>query len=105
MWFTYLNMTPGWCMGPRWRSSLVGIRIRDFSWTAQDWLLDWDSALAYLPASAGVGTTGDTIGITKGGSSTTTTPISRIAGPSSIAIVFMRVDRTSIMAPIHATEV
>src|SRR5260370_37520537 len=40
-----------------------------------------------------------------GASSTTTTPTSRIAGRSSIAIVFIRIDRTLIMAPILRAEV
>src|SRR5713101_4057774 len=92
-------------MGIRWLCSPVGIRTRDFSWTAQESLLDWASGWDCLAASAGVGTTGDTIGTTMGGSSTTTTRTSRIAGRSSIAIAFVRVELTSIMAPIHATEV
>ena len=38
--------------------SPVGIRIRDSSWPGRKLLLDWVSALGYLPASAGVGTVG-----------------------------------------------
>jgi hypothetical protein len=95
-WFTYLDMIPGWCMDLRWLPSPVGIRIRDSTWTVQESALDWASALDFLPAMAGVGTTGDTIGITTGESNTTTTPISQIAGRSSIAITSIRVERTSI---------
>src|SRR5260370_39933101 len=46
----------------------------------------------------GVGTTGDTIGIETEGSSTTTTPTSRIAERSLIAIISIRLERTSITA-------
>jgi hypothetical protein len=67
--------------------------------------LAWASGWGYLPASAGDGTTGGTIGITMGGSSTTTTHTSRIAGRSSIAIAFVRVERTSIVAAIHVAGV
>ena len=67
--------------------------------------MDWASELECLPASAGVGATGDTIGATTAESSTTTTRTSRTAGRSSTAIVFIRADRTSITAPIHVTEV
>ena len=44
----------------------------------------------HLPASAGVGTVGDSIGTAAGESNTTTIRSSRIAGPSSIAIVLIR---------------
>jgi hypothetical protein len=96
-WFTYLNTIPGLCMERRLLSSPVGIRFRDFFWTVQESLLDWVSGLGCLPASAGVGTVGDSIGMAGGESSTTATRSSRIAGLSSTAIVFIRVERTSIM--------
>src|SRR5882672_4078366 len=101
----FLNTIPGWCTGTHWLSSPVGIPTQDFSWTAPVSLLDWASGSDYLAASAGVGTTGDTIGTTTGESSTTTTPTSRTAGRSSIATVFVRAERTSIMAPTLRAEV
>src|SRR5882724_8559663 len=103
-WFTYLNMIPGWHMGLRWGSSPVGIRIRDSSWTARESLLDWDSALDYSAASAGVFTIGDTIGIAAGESFSTTTHSSRTAGRSSIATILV-VGRISITPAIFAAEV
>src|ERR1700693_4492831 len=92
-------------MARRWASSPVGIRIQDFSWMAQESLLDWASVLDYLPASAGVGTVGDTIGTMAGESNTTTTRTFRIAGPSLIAIVSTRHEGTLIMPPIPMAEV
>src|SRR5258708_5434774 len=92
-------------MGTRSRCFPVGIRTRVFSWTARESLLALVSAWDCLAASAGDGTTGDTIGTTTGESSTTTTRTSRIAGLSLIATVFARVERTSIMAPIHVTAI
>src|SRR5260370_39140436 len=105
MWFMCLNTIRGWCMGHRWLCSPVGIRIRDSSWTAQESVLDWASELDYLPALAGVGTTGDTIGTTPGESNSTTTRTFRTAGPSSIAIVSIRREGTLIMPPIPIAEV
>src|SRR5258708_3248466 len=58
--------------------------------------LAWDSALDFTAASDGVGTVGDSIGPTTVESSTTTTPISRTAGRSSIAMVFVRTAGASI---------
>src|SRR5260221_1471726 len=92
-------------MGTRSRCSPVGIRTRVFSWTARESLLALVSAWDCLAASGGDGTTGDTIGTTTEESSTTTTRTSRIAGPSLIAIVFARVERTSIIEPIHVTAI
>src|ERR1700674_4890804 len=92
-------------MGLRWRLSLVGIRIRDCSSTAQESLLDWASRLDYLADSAGVGTIGGTIGTTTGESSTTTTTTSRIATLSSIETIFIRREGTSITPPIHMAAV
>src|SRR5947209_17806601 len=89
-------MIPGLYMERLWLSSPVGIRIRGSFWTVQEWLLDWVSGLGYLPASAGAGTVGDSIGTAVGESSTTTTRSSRIAGRSSIAIAFVRVKRITI---------
>src|SRR5258708_11507264 len=91
-------MSLGWCMGRRWPCSPVGIRTPDCFWTVQGSHLDWVLGSDYLAASAGVGITGDMSGATKaGGSSTTTTRTSRIAGLSSIAIIFTRVERISMM--------
>src|ERR1700693_4286978 len=92
-------------MGTHLASSPVGIRTRDFSWTAQESLLDSASGLDYLADSAGVGTTGDTIGTTAGESNSTTTRTFRIAGPSSIVIVSIRHEGTLIMPPIPMAEV
>src|SRR5580704_9108007 len=96
----YLNTILGWCMARRWAFSPVGIRTRDFSWTVQELRSDWASGLGYLPASAGVGTAGDTIGTMAGESNTTTTPTFHIAGPSSIAIVSIRREGASTIPPI-----
>ena len=81
---TYLSMIPGRCMGLRWPSSPVGRRIRDFTPTVQESLLDWELGSDYSPAMAGVGTTGDVIGMVAG-PSTTTKASSRIVEASSIA--------------------
>src|ERR1700724_2184702 len=91
-------------MDTRLRCSLGGIRTRGYSWTVQDSLLGWASESDYLPASAGVGTVGDTIGTTAGESNTTTTRTFRIAGPSSIATVSIRHERTSTMPRILMAE-
>src|SRR5216684_2825958 len=93
------SMIRGWSMGLQWQCSPGGIRIRDFTWMAREWVSDSGSELGYLAASAGAGTIGDTIGTTTGESSTTTTRTSRTAGPLSTATVFIRVDRTSTMGP------
>src|SRR5205807_6692477 len=95
-----LNMIPGLCTEDRWRSSRAGIHIRGSSWRDRESLLDWDSASDYSAASAGVLAIGDTIGMAAGESSLITTLSSRIAGPSSIAMIFVRVGRILIMAPI-----
>src|SRR5260370_24783877 len=95
-------MIPGWYMGPRSPCFPVGIRIRDSSWTARESALGWDSGLDYLAVTAGAGTIGDSIGTAAGEASITTTPISRTAGLSSIAIAFIRAERTSIMGPAAA---
>ena len=58
-----------------------------------------------MAASAGVGTIGDTIGTTTGEWSTTTTRTFRIAERSSIAVISIRIERTSIAVPILAAEV
>src|SRR6202030_963153 len=100
MWFTYLNTIPGWCMERRWLSSPAGIRTPDSSSTVLESVLDWASESDFSQASAGGGTTGDTIGTTTEEWSTTTTLTFRIAGLLSIAIVSIRAEPTSIMAGI-----
>src|SRR6266849_4782408 len=65
-------------------------------------VLDWDSGSDSLAALAGVGTIGDTIGTTTEGYVITTTRIFRIAGPSSIATLFGRIEGTSTVALIAA---
>jgi hypothetical protein len=92
-------------MERHWLCSPVGIHTQGFSSTVQESVLDWALGSDCLPASAGVGTIGDTIGITTEESSTTTTHTFRIAGPSSIVIVLIRVERSSIMARIFMAEV
>ena len=62
----FLNMILGTCMGMHCLSFLVGIRIPDFTSTVRESVLDWASGLDYLPATAGVGTTGDATGIMAG---------------------------------------
>src|SRR6202049_3445441 len=99
MSFMCLNTIRGWCMARRWVFSPVGIRIRDSSWTFQESVLDWASGWDYLVGSAGVGTIGDTIGTTTGESNSTTTRTFRITGRSSIAMIFVRAERTSTMQP------
>src|ERR1700675_829139 len=91
-------------MARQWLSSPVGIHTPDSFSTVQESVLDWASESDYLPASAGVGTVGDTIGTTVGESNTTTTRTFRIAGPSLIAIVSTRHERTSTMRRIQMAE-
>src|SRR5882757_5740300 len=86
-------------MALHWLFSPAGIHIRGYFLTARESVLDWDSALGYMAASAGVGTIGDLIGAAAAGSFTTTIRISRTAGRSSIAIVFVRLER-SIAVPV-----
>ena len=88
-----------------WLSFLVGIRIRDCSWTVQEWLSDSASGLDYLADSAGAGTTGDTTGTTAGEWNSTTTRTFRIAEPSLIGIVSMQHEGALIMSPIPEAEV
>lgn len=77
-----LSMIPGWSTGRRWPFSPVGLRMRDFTPTVQESLLDWGlSGSDYSPASAGVGTIGDMIGM--------------VAGPSSITKVSSRIAEAS----------
>jgi hypothetical protein len=97
---TYPNTIPGWSTGIRWQSSQAGIRIRDFFWTAPESLLGWVLGLDFLAASAGVGTTGDTIGTTAVELTTTTTVTSRTAGPSLTGIASIRREETSTVRPI-----
>src|SRR5882724_4123447 len=66
---------------------------------ARESVLDWASESAFLEATVGAGTTGDTIGTTMGGWSTTTIRTFRVAGQSSIAMVLVRIE-TSIMVAI-----
>jgi len=96
---TYLSMIPGWCMGLRWPSSPVGRRIRDFTPTVQESLLDWGLGSDYSPAMAGVGTTGDVIGMVAGmvaGPSTTTK-----ASPRMVECI---VNRASARNDFHSTQ-
>ena len=67
-------------------------------------VLDWDSGSDSLAALAGVGTIGDTIGITAGEWYTTTTRISRTARLSSIGTVLTAVGQASITTPVSTAE-
>jgi Protein of unknown function (DUF2950) len=62
---------------------------------------DWVSVLDSSLGLAGDGMVGDTIGAAAG-ASTTTTRTSRIAGASSIVVVFDRTGRTSVVPPPRA---
>ena len=87
-------------MARRFPSFPDGIRTPDFSSTDQESVSGWASGSDFLPATAGVGTTGATIGTTTGESNTTTIHTFRIAGPSSIETALIQDEGTSIMAPI-----
>ena len=95
-WCTYRNTIPGLSMGIRWLFSRAGIRIRDSFGTVRESIGGWVSVLGSSAVLAGVGTAGDTIG-TAAGASTITTRTSRIAGVSSIVVVFARAGRTSVV--------
>src|ERR1700677_271725 len=62
---------------------------------------DWVSVLDSSLGLAGDGMVGDTIGAAAG-ASTTTARTSRIAGASSIVVVFDRTGRTSVVPPPRA---
>src|SRR5258707_2861498 len=79
-----LSMTLGSCMESLSGSGRAGIRIRDFTLPVRELRLASALESASLGGMAGVGTTGDTTGITTE-LFTTTTPTSLTAEFSSIA--------------------
>src|SRR5580698_8774116 len=88
-------------MAIRWLFSPIGIRIRDFFGMVRESIGVWVSVLDSSANLAGDGMVGDTIGAAAG-ASTTTGRTSRIAGASSIVVVFARTGRTSVVPPPRA---